>query len=105
MSVNVSDATFEREVLASPKPVLVDFWTEWCAPCKPLAVSLDELSAELGDKIVIAKLNAETSPNVTNKYGVRGFPTLLIFKGGQVAASRSGAMPKQKIKEWIAQSI
>ena len=105
MSVTVSDATFQRDVLASSKPVLVDFWTEWCAPCKPLAVSLDELSLELGDKIVIAKVNAETSPNVTNKYGVRGFPTMLIFKDGQVAASRSGAMPKQKIKEWIAQSI
>jgi thioredoxin 1 len=105
MSVNVSDATFQRDVLASSKPVLVDFWTEWCAPCKPLAVSLDELSAELGDTIVIAKVNAELSPNITNKYGVRGFPTMLIFKDGQVAASRSGAMPKQKIKEWIAQSI
>lgn len=105
MSVNVSDATFQRDVLASSKPVLVDFWTEWCAPCKPLAVSLDELSAELGDKIVIAKVNAETSPNIANKYGVRGFPTMMIFKDGQVAASRSGAMPKQKIKEWITQSI
>jgi len=105
MSVNVSDATFQRDVLASSKPVLVDFWTEWCAPCKPLAVSLDELSVELGDKIVIAKVNAETSPNIANKYGVRGFPTMLIFKDGQVAASRSGAMPKQKIKEWIDQSI
>lgn len=105
MSVTVSDATFEHDVLASSKPVLVDFWTEWCAPCKPLAVMLDELSVELGDKIVIAKLNAETSPGVANKYSVRGFPTLMIFKDGQVTASRSGAMPKQKIKEWIAQSI
>ncbi len=105
MSVNVSDATFQRDVLASSKPVLVDFWTEWCAPCKPLAVSLDELSVEMGDKIVIAKVNAETSPNIANKYGVRGFPTMLIFKDGEVAASRSGAMPKQKIKEWIDQSI
>src|SRR5215470_15974469 len=105
MSVNVSDATFQRDVLASSKPVLVDFWTEWCAPCKPLAASLDELATELGDKIVIAKVNAELSPNITNKYGVRGFPTMMIFKDGQVAASRSGAMPKQKIKEWIAQSI
>lgn len=105
MSVTVSDATFQRDVLASSKPVLVDFWTEWCAPCKPLSASLDELAQEFGDKIVIAKVNAETSPNVTNKYGVRGFPTMLIFKDGQVAASRSGAMPKQKIKEWIAQSL
>lgn len=105
MSVNVSDATFQRDVLASAKPVLVDFWTEWCAPCKPLAVSLDELSAEMGDKIVIAKINAETSPNAANKYGVRGFPTMLIFKDGEVLASRNGAMSKQKIKEWIDQSI
>jgi thioredoxin 1 len=89
----------------SVKPVLVDFWTEWCQPCKPLAVALDELSSELGDKIVIAKLNAETSPDAANKYGVRGFPTMLIFKGGEVMASRNGAMTKQKIKEWIEQSI
>ncbi len=105
MSVTVTDATFQRDVLGSPKPVLVDFFTDWCAPCKPLAVSLDELSAEIGDKITIAKVNAEDSPTITNKYGVRGFPTMLIFKGGEVLASRSGAMPKGKIKEWIEQSI
>lgn len=105
MSVIVTDATFQRDVLASPKPVLVDFFTDWCAPCKPLAASLDELSAELAPKITIAKVNAETSPNVTNKYGVRGFPTMLIFKDGQVLASRSGAMPKQKLREWIEQSV
>ena len=105
MSVTVTDATFQRDVLASVKPVLVDFWTDWCAPCKPLGVALDELSNEIGDKVVIAKVNAETSPGITNKYGVRGFPTLLIFKDGQVAASRSGAMPKNKLREWIEASI
>ncbi len=105
MSVTVTDATFQRDVLGSHKPVLVDFFTEWCAPCKPLAVLLDELSGEIGDKITIVKVNAEASPTVTNKYGVRGFPTMLIFKGGEVAASRSGAMPKNKIREWIEQSI
>ena len=105
MSVTVTDATFQRDVLGSQKPVLVDFFTEWCAPCKPLAVLLDELSGEIGDKITIVKVNAEASPTVTNKYGVRGFPTMLIFKGGEVAASRSGAMPKNKIREWIEQSI
>jgi thioredoxin 1 len=105
MSVTVTDATFQRDVLGSQKPVLVDFFTEWCAPCKPLAVSLDELAGEIGDKITIVKVNAEASPNATNKYGVRGFPTMLIFKGGEVAASRSGAMPKNKIREWIEQSI
>jgi thioredoxin 1 len=105
MSVTVTDATFQRDVLGSQKPVLVDFFTEWCAPCKPLAVLLDELSTEIGDKITIVKVNAEESPTITNKFGVRGFPTMLIFKGGEVAASRSGAMPKAKIREWIEQSI
>ena len=105
MSVTVTDATFQRDVLGSAKPVLVDFFTDWCAPCKPLGVALEELSSEIGDKITIAKVNAEECPNAANKYGVRGFPTMLIFKGGEVLASRSGAMPKGKIKEWIEQSI
>ena len=105
MSVTVTDANFQREVLSSSKPVLVDFWTDWCAPCKPLGVALDELSGEMGDRVVIAKINAETSPQVTQKYGVRGFPTMLIFKGGEVAAMRNGAMLKSKLKEWIEQSI
>ncbi len=105
MSVTVTDATFQRDVLASARPVLVDFWTDWCAPCKPLGVALDELSAEIGDRVVIAKVNAETSPATTSKYGVRGFPTMLIFKDGQVAAFRSGAMPKNKLRQWIEESI
>ncbi len=105
MSVTVTDATFQRDVLASVKPVLVYFWTDWCAPCKPLGVALDELSNEIGDKVVIAKVNAETSPGITNKYGVRGFPTMIIFKGGEVLASRNGAMPKNKLREWIEASI
>ena len=105
MSVHVTDATFQRDVLASSKPVLVDFFTEWCAPCKPLGAALDELAGELSSKIVIAKVDAEANPTIANKYGVRGFPTMLIFKDGQVLASRSGAMPKQKLKEWIEQSV
>lgn len=105
MSLTVTDATFQRDVLGSAKPVLVDFFTDWCAPCKQIAPALEELSKELGDKITIAKINAEESPAVTNKYGVRGFPTMVIFKGGQVLASQAGAMPKGKIKEWIERSI
>jgi len=105
MSVDVTDATFQRDVLASSKPVLVDFWTDWCGPCKPLSALLDELSGEIGDRVTIAKVNAETSPTVTNKYGVRGFPTMLIFRNGEVLASRSGAMPKGKLREWIEASI
>lgn len=103
--MNTTDATFQRDVLASKTPVLVDFWTDWCAPCKPLGVALDEIAGELGSSIVIAKMNAEENPKIANQYGVRGFPTMLIFKDGEVAAARNGAMAKQKIKEWIAQTI
>lgn len=105
MSVTVTDATFVRDVLSSSRPVLVDFWTDWCAPCKPQGLVLDELSGELGDRILIAKMNAETSPDTAQKFGVRGFPTLLIFRNGQVTASRNGAMPKGKLREWIEASI
>ena len=105
MSVIVSDSNFASAVLASAKPVLVDFWTDWCGPCKPLGVMLDELAQEIGDRVVIAKINAETSPEVTQRFGVRGFPTMLIFKDGQVAAMRSGTMPKGKLREWIEASI
>ena len=105
MSVTVTDKNFQSEVLSASRPVLVDFWTDWCGPCKPLGESLDELSVELGERIVIAKLNAETSPLATQKYGVRGFPTLLIFNGGQVVAMRSGAIAKSKLREWIVSSI
>jgi thioredoxin 1 len=105
MSVDVTDATFQRDVLSSATPVLVDFWTEWCAPCKAVAAALDELAREFNGRITIAKVNAETSPAITNKYGVRGFPTILIFKDGQVLASRSGAMSKHKLREWIDQAV
>ena len=105
MTVTVSDATFQKDVLGSSKPVLVDFWTEWCAPCKPLAVSLDELAKELGGKITVAKLNVDENPTTPVKYGVKGIPTLMIFKDGQVAATKIGAMPKAKIKEWIDSTI
>jgi thioredoxin 1 len=92
-------------VLGSSKPVLVDFWAEWCGPCKQISPALDELSKELGAKIEVVKLNIDENPNVPGKYGVRGIPTLMIFKGGQVAATKVGAMPKQLIKAWIEQSI
>jgi thioredoxin 1 len=105
MSSKVTDASFERDVLGSSKPVLVDFWAEWCGPCKQISPALDELSKELGAKIEVVKLNIDENPKVPDKYGVRGIPTLMIFKGGQVAAMKVGAMPKQKIKDWIEQTI
>jgi thioredoxin 1 len=103
--VKVSDASFQNDVLNSKKPVVVDFWAEWCGPCRMIAPALEELSGELGDKITVAKINIDENPGVPQKYGVRGVPTLMIFSQGQVAATKVGALPKSKIKEWIEQSI
>jgi len=103
--VKVSDASFQTDVLNSKKPVVVDFWAEWCGPCRMIAPALEELSGELGEKVTIAKINIDENPGVPQKYGVRGVPTLMIFSQGQVAATKVGALPKSKIKEWIEASI
>ena len=100
-----TDGNFNDSVIKSGQPVLVDFWAEWCGPCRMIAPALDELSAELAEKITIAKLNIDENPHVPTKYGVRGIPTMMIFQGGQVAATKVGALPKSKIKEWIESSI
>ena len=101
----VTDASFQQDVLGASGPVLVDFWAEWCGPCKMIGPALEELSDELGEKVTIAKLNIDENPHVPTKYGVRGIPTMMIFQDGQVAATKVGALPKSKIKEWIESSI
>ncbi len=99
--VKVTDDTFETDVLKADKPVLVDFWAEWCGPCKQIAPALEQIAQELGDSVTIAKVNIEDSPTTPSRYGVRGIPTLMLFKGGQMASMKVGAMPKAKILEWL----
>lgn len=101
----VSDQSFEQDVLKAEGPVLVDFWAEWCGPCKQIAPSLDKIAKEMEGKVTIAKVNIDDNPQTPTQYGVRGIPTLLIFKGGQVAAMKVGALPESKLREWIQQSI
>jgi len=103
--VKVTDTSFQTDVLNAKGPVLVDFWAEWCGPCKMIAPALDELATELGEKVMIAKINIDENPHTPQKYGVRGIPTMMIFEGGQVAATKVGALPKSKIKEWIESSV
>jgi len=100
------DGSFEEMVLNSKKPVLVDFWAEWCGPCKMIVPILDEISKEeIGDKIVIAKIDIDKNPEIPTKYGVRGIPTLMLFKDGILIDTKVGLIPKQKIVEWINSNI
>jgi thioredoxin 1 len=101
----VTDESFETAVLGASGPVLVDFWAEWCGPCKQIGPALEELSNELSGKVTIAKLNIDDSPSTGSRFGVRGIPTMMIFKDGQVVSTKVGAMAKTKINEWIEQSI
>ena len=103
-TVSVSDATFETDVLKASGPVLVDFWAEWCGPCKQIAPALEQISNELAGKVTIAKLDIEDSPTTPSRYGVRGIPTMMLFKDGQMASMKVGAMPKQKILDWLAEA-
>ena len=104
-TVAVTDDTFDAEVRNSDVPVVVDFWAEWCGPCKMIGPSLEELSEEYGAAVKIAKVNVDENPNSPAQLGVRGIPALFLFKGGEVVSNKTGAAPKAALKDWIDGSI
>ena len=101
----VTDQSFDKDVIKSDKPVVVDFWAEWCGPCKQIGPALEEISNELGTKVNFVKLNIDENPAAPDRYGVRGIPTLMLFSGGQVSAVLVGARPKSQIKDWVQSTI
>ncbi len=101
-TVKIDTSNFESDVLNSDIPVVVDFWAEWCGPCKAIGPSLEEISDEMAGKVTIAKVNMDENPELASKYGVRSIPTLLMFKGGEPVAIQVGAAPKNKLSDWIS---
>ena len=97
----ITDQSFDTDVLKASTPVLVDFWAEWCGPCKMIGPALEELAKDMAGRVTVAKVNIDENPQTPMKYGVRGIPTLILFKGGQVAATKIGALPSSKLLEWV----
>ena len=100
-SIAVSDDSFDTDVLKAEGSVLVDFWAEWCGPCKMISPALEEIAKEMDGRVQIAKMNIDDNPMTPQKYGVRGIPTLMLFRDGQVAATKVGALPKNQLQEWV----
>jgi thioredoxin 1 len=105
MTKQIKDNEFESEVINSKLPVLIDFWAEWCGPCRMLAPILDQLSEEMNDKVKIVKMNIDENPETPSKFGVRGIPTMLLFKEGKQIATKVGVQPKNALQEWINSSL
>ncbi|MEL7252708.1 MAG: thioredoxin [Pseudomonadota bacterium] len=104
-TVAVTDDTFDAEVKNSDIPVVVDFWAEWCGPCKQIGPALEELSEEMGGKVKIAKVDVDSNPNTATQLGIRGIPALFIFKDGEIISNRAGAAPKAALQSWIEESL
>ena len=103
--IQLTDATFDQDVLKSSTPVLVDYWAEWCGPCKMIAPLLDQIAEEFAGKVIIGKLNIDENPGIPPRYGIRGIPTLMLFKNGAIAATKVGALSKSQLTAFLNQNL